>query len=238
MKQDKVYFSASAGKLAGVIHYPDQLSSCCVIACHGLFSNKGSDKFVNIGEQFAEEGITVLRFDFRGCGASDGKIEDTTITGRKEDLNAALAFIRMHNPSTTQNIGLLGSSMGGYISLLVASSDRMIKAVVAWATPFSFHGLRKAIATSGSPQLKEAFYHDANNYDAAKFVAKVRNTMLIHGDTDETVPLDHARSLYQSAREPRNLEIVKGADHTFSNLKLREKAIGYSLNWFNKYLTA
>jgi len=238
MKQEKVYFSASAGKLAGVIHYPDQLSSFCVISCHGLFSDKGSDKFLTIGERFAEEGITVLRFDFRGCGESDGKIEDTTITGRKEDLNAALSFIRLHNPSTTQNIGLLGSSLGGYISLLVASSDRMIKAVVAWATPFSFDGLRKAIATSGSPQLKEDFYHDVNNYDAAKFVTMARNTMLIHGDTDETVPLDHARSLYQSAKEPRKLKIVKGADHTFSNLKLRERAISYSLNWFKKYLTA
>ncbi|MBW2651813.1 MAG: alpha/beta fold hydrolase [Deltaproteobacteria bacterium] len=236
MREENVYFSASAGKLAGIIHHPDNLSSSCVIACHGLYSDKESNKFIAIGKCFAKEGITVLRFDFRGCGESDGKIEDTTITGRKEDLNAALSFIRMHNPSIAQNIGLLGSSMGGYISLLVASYEKTINCVVAWATPFSFDGLRKTIDNSNSPRLKEGFYNDAKQYDATDFVSRLNNTMLIHGDSDETVPLDHAKRLYQSAKEPRRLEIVKGADHTFSNLKLREKAISHSLNWFKKYL--
>ncbi len=238
MKEEKVCFSASAGKLEGIIHYPDNLSSGCIIACHGLYSDKGSDKFVVLGERFAQEGFAFLRFDFRGCGKSDGEIEDTTITGRKEDLNAALAFVRLHKPSIAhQNIGLLGSSMGGYISLLVASSNKMVQAVVAWATPFSFDGLRETIAASNSLKVKEDFYHDAKHYDAAIFVAQAKNIMLIHGDSDATVPLGHAKSLYQSAREPRKLEVVKGADHTFSNLKLREKAISYSLSWFKKYLT-
>ena len=237
MKEERVYFSTSEGKLVGIIHYPDHPSSSCVIACHGLFSDKESDKLATIGERFSKEGITVLRFDFRGCGESDGKIEDTTITGRSEDLRAALSYIRTHKPSVSHTIGLLGSSMGGYISLLVASSDQMVKAVVAWATPFSFDGLRETIANSNSPQLKEDFYLDARQYESGKFVPQVKNLMLLHGDRDDTVPPDHAKRLYQLASKPKQLEIIKGADHTFSNLRLREKAISYSLNWFKKYLT-
>ncbi|MBW1839744.1 MAG: alpha/beta fold hydrolase [Deltaproteobacteria bacterium] len=238
MKEEKVCFFTPAGTLAGIIHHPDHPSSSCVITCHGLFSNKGSDKFVSIGEHFAQEGITVLRFDFRGCGESDGKIEDTTITGRKEDLNAALSFIRVHKPSVAHTIGLLGSSMGGYISLRVAASDKMIKAVAAWATPSSFDSLREVIASSDSPQLKEEFYQDADRYNAGQFVPQVKNLLLIHGDKDETVPADHAERLYQKAIESKRLEIVKGADHTFSNPTLRKKAISYSLNWFKKYLAS
>jgi alpha/beta superfamily hydrolase len=237
MKEEKVHFSTSAGKLAGIIHHPDHLSSRCVITCHGLFSDKQSDKFFTIGEHFAKEGITVLRFDFRGCGESDGKIEDTTITARREDLNAALSFIRTHKPSVAHTIGLLGSSMGGYISLIVAASDAMIKAVVAWATPFSFDGLRETIANSNSPQLREDFYQDAHRYLATAFAPQAKNLLLIHGKSDETVPLDHAKRLYRSAKEPKKLEIVRDADHTFSNPKLRKKAINFSLNWFKKYLT-
>lgn len=237
MREEKVFFSTSEGKIVGIIHHPDHVSPRCIIACHGLFSNKESDKFVTIGERFAKEGITVLRFDFRGCGESDGTIEDTTITGRREDLNAALSFIRIHVPSTAHNIGLLGSSMGGYISLLAASSDKMVKAIVAWATPFSFDGLREAIANSNSTQLKEDFYLDAGQYKADKFVPQVKNLMLIHGDSDETVPLEHAKMLNQLAEEPKQLEIIKGADHSFSNIKLRKKAISYSLKWFKKHLT-
>ena len=236
MKEEKVHFFTPAGKLTGIIHHPNQPSSRCVITCHGLFSDKGSDKFVSIGEHFSQEGIMVLRFDFRGCGESDGKIEDTTITGRKEDLNAALSFIRVHKPSVAHTIGLLGSSMGGFISLCVAASDQMIKAVTAWATPFSFDGLREVIASSDSPQLKEEFYQDAGHYDASQFVPQVKNLLLIHGDRDETVPADHAERLYQKAIEPKRLEIVRGADHIFSSPALRKKAISYSLNWFKKHL--
>jgi fermentation-respiration switch protein FrsA (DUF1100 family) len=64
----------------------------------------------------------------------------------------------------------------------------------------------------------------------------VKNLLLIHGDKDETVPADHAERLYQKAREPKRLEIVRGADHIFSNPALRKKAIRYSLNWFKKHL--
>jgi len=237
MREEKVYFFSSTGKLAGIIHYPDRLSSMCIIACHGLFSDKESDKFIAIGKRFAKEDIAVLRFDFRGCGESEGKIEDTTITGRGEDLAAALSYIRTDKPSFSHSIGLLGSSLGGYISLFVASIDQMIKAVVGWATPFSFDGLKKTIASSNLPQLKEEFYRDASHYDAVKFVPQVKNPMLIHGDSDETVPIEHAKRLNQLAKEPKKLKIIKGADHTFSDLRLREKAINYTLHWFKKYLT-
>jgi len=238
MEEEKVRFSTSAGELAGIIHHPDHPSSSSVIACHGLFSSKESDKFITIGERFARKGITVLRFDFRGCGESDGNIEDTTITGRRDDLMAALSFIRRYKPSVTHTVGLLGSSMGGYVSLLVSASDGKVKAVVSWATPFSFDGLRKVISASNSPRLKEGFYQDASNYEAFTFVPKVKNLMIIHGDSDETVPKDHAEKLYQLAKESKQLEIIKGADHTFSNPTLCQKAINYSLNWFKKYLTS
>lgn len=236
MKKEKVYFSTPAGKLAGIIHHPDHSDYRCVITCHGLFSDKESDKFITIGEHFPQEGITVFRFDFRGCGESNGQIEDTTITGRIEDLNAALSFIRTHIPSVAHTIGLLGSSMGGFIALRVAASDTSIKAVAAWATPFSFEGLREAIVAGNSPQLKEQFYQDAGRYDAGQFVPQVKNLLLIHGDKDETVAVDHSERLYQKAQEPKRREIVRGADHTFSNATLRKKAICYSLDWFKMYL--
>ena len=127
--------------------------------------------------------------------------------------------------------------MGGYIALLVAAFHPMIKAVVAWATPFCFEGLRESLAAHSSPQLKEDFYQDERLYNAARFVPKVKNLMLIHGAGDETVPLAHAEKLYRSAQEPKELQVVEGADHTFSNPLLRQKAMSYSLTWFTHYLT-
>ncbi len=236
MKEDKITFASPAGKLAGVLHYPAGSCRGCIVTCHGLFSSKDSDKFLALGNYFSQKGFYVLRFDFRGCGESDGFIEDTTISGRKEDLRAALSFIQNTIPSHAHTVGLLGSSMGGYISLLVAPDSTMVKAVVTWATPNTFTGLRDVITKTSQVQLKEDFYQDALNYDASSFVPRVTNLLVIHGESDELVPPAHAQELYQLAQEPKQLTMVPGADHTFSNPQLRKQATTDSFNWFNRYL--
>jgi len=236
MKQESVAFPSPAGMLAGVIHHPRHDSRGCIINSHGLLSNKDSDKFIALGERFAEEGFIVLRFDFSGCGESEGNIADTTVTGRKEDLLKALAFMQGRLSGSTQPIGLLGSSMGGFVSLLVASCREEIQAVAAWATPFSFEELREAITLSSGGIIKERFFKDARLYSAAELVPGVRNLLIIHGDSDETVPLNHAHRLYEVAPEPRQMEIISGADHSITGPKHREKAIALSLGWFKNHL--
>ena len=236
MKVESITFPTSQGNLRGTIHYPDRAPSGCIITCHGLFSSKDSDKFIALGERFARENYALLRFDFRGCGESDGLVEDTTITGRKEDLEAAMAFIKRHIPSSDPGVGFLGSSLGGFISLLVAPSYPSVKAVVTWATPISFDGIREVIKNSTAPRLREDFFIDARRYSTYRFVTRVPNLLILHGDRDETVPVEHAHRLYQTAREPKKLEIVAEADHVFSNGTHREAAIEASLNWFKHYL--
>jgi alpha/beta superfamily hydrolase len=238
MKQEAVSFPSSAGMLAGIIHYPPHASRACIITSHGLLSNKDSDKFIALGERFAEEGFTVLRFDFRGCGESGGNIADTTVTGRKEDLLAALAFMQRRLPESAQPIGLLGCSMGGFVSLLVASCRDEIKAVAAWATPFCFEELREGIALSSGDIIKDGFFDDARLYAVESFVPRVRNLLIIHGDGDETVPLHHAERIYKAAHEPRHLEIIPGADHSITGPEHREKAVAVSLGWFKKYFVS
>ena len=182
-----------------------------------------------LGERFAREKFVLLRFDFRGCGESDGDVQDTTITGRKKDLQAAVAFIQRHMPSSARRVGFLGSSLGGFIALLVAPCHASVKAVVTWATPFSFDNVRTAI-NSTSPRLREDFFIDASSYRPHRFVPRVKNLLIIHGDRDETVPVSHARRLYQAAEEPKELKIVAGADHIFSDGNDRNRAISGGLS--------
>jgi len=234
--QETISFPSPAGKLAGVIHHPRHDSRGCIITCHGLLSSKDSDKFIELGERFAEECFTVLRFDFSGCGESEGALADTTVTGRREDLLAALSFMQSRLSCKAQPIGLLGSSMGGFVSLLVASCREGIQAVAAWATPFSFEELREGITLGSEGLIKEGFFEDARFYAAASFVPRVRNLLLIHGDCDATVPLHHAERLYAEAQEPRRLEIIAGADHSITVPEHREKAVSLSLGWFKKWV--
>jgi fermentation-respiration switch protein FrsA (DUF1100 family) len=55
-----------------------------------------------------------------------------------------------------------------------------------------------------------------------------RPLLVIHGDADELVPLEHAQSLYQKAREPKELKIIPGAGH---RMRLNEAAMDFVLDW-------
>ncbi|MFQ6078580.1 MAG: serine aminopeptidase domain-containing protein, partial [Thermodesulfobacteriota bacterium] len=94
MKIEKVSFSSKGQVIAGMLHLPDVERPPCVIASHGLLSNKDSEKYISLGDRFSRKGIALLRFDFRGCGESEGKISESTVSDRLEDLNMAIGFVR------------------------------------------------------------------------------------------------------------------------------------------------
>ena len=55
-----------------------------------------------------------------------------------------------------------------------------------------------------------------------------RPLLMIHGEKDDLVPVEHAHRLYERAGEPKELVILPGAGH---RLRLEEKAITTALNW-------
>ncbi|KPV61986.1 MAG: Alpha/beta hydrolase family protein [Candidatus Bathyarchaeota archaeon BA2] len=216
--------------LASVLHSPNEKASACVITCHGLYSSKDSEKYVSIGRRFCEEGLAVLRFDFRGCGESGGVFEETSLTGRIEDLELALDFVEEQG---YESVGVMGSSLDGTVSILVAAKDKRIKALVTWATPCYLNELFRGEIIKGFEKLRQ----DVNNYDVVKAVKNMHCPILIvHGSSDEQVPLSHADVLYENANEPKDIQIIEGADHRLTNLLHREKATELTLNWFKKYL--
>lgn len=221
----KLLLHSGGQKIVGIFHLPDtKQKTPCVITCHGYYSTKDSKKYVEIAKKLCSEGFAVLRFDFRGCGESEGDIEETTLSNRVSDLESALQFIRKH---VSDCIGLLGSSMGGCVAIITAVKDGGIKAVAAWSTPFHLSSLF----------TNELFTHDAKKYNLTEIVKKVTAPILIiHGDADELVPLYHANNLYEIANEPKMLKIIKGGDHRLINLADRKQAIKLSIEWYNKYM--
>jgi fermentation-respiration switch protein FrsA (DUF1100 family) len=222
-------------KIYGILHLPRAPSTpSCVIASHGLFSSKDSEKFVEIGEFFSDRGIAIIRYDHQGCGESGGNISETTVSSRIKDLEA-ICELAINHPLLGDDIGLLGSSMGGFISVFKGASDPRVKALALWATPSHFIGKRK-IVQEGAPLLKDIFYQDNKRYDARRAIKKVSHCLILHGEVDELVPLSQARELYSLARPPKNLEVFKDGNHRFTNPQHRRRAIELSFEWFKKYL--
>ena len=232
MDTKDVTLSLRGMRISGVLHLPGRKSPPCVVACHGLLSNKDSNKYVELGAWLSRDGLALLRFDFLGCGASEGRLEDVTITGRLEELETVLDFVRT-DPALGGTIGLMGSSLGGYLSLLKAAQEKKIGAIVTWATPYRLSG-----PSSEVPHLNEAFYRDATHYDLVPMLQQVQRCLVIHGDMDELVPLTHASLIYENVREPKRLEVISGADHRFTNPEHREKAYRLTTAWFNGHLSS
>lgn len=233
MDAREVTFSVRGIRVSGILHLPDRKSPPCVIASHGLLSNKDSEKYVELGARLSREGVAVLRFDFLGCGQSEGRLEDSTITGRLEELGSVIDFVRT-NVALGDTIGLMGSSLGGYLSLFKAAQEKDVKAIVTWATPYRLSG--PAPEAEDSPPLGERFYDDLKNHDLISILQKVRHCLVIHGDMDELVPLTHASLIYENVGEPKRLEVINGADHRLTNPDHRERAYRFTAAWFNGHL--
>jgi len=222
-------------KIYGILHLPRAPSTPpCVIASHGLFSSKDSEKFVEIGKFFSSMGIAIIRYDHQGCGESEGDISETTVSSRIKDLEA-ICELAINHPLLGDDIGLLGSSMGGFISIFKGASDPRIKALALWATPSHFLGKRE-MTQEGASLLKDSFYQESKRYDARRAIKKVSHCLILHGEADELVPLSQANELYSLAKPPKNLEIFSGGDHRFTDPQHRRRAIELSFSWFKRYL--
>lgn len=99
-------------------------------------------------QELADAGFAALTFDFRGYGDSqeskdDGKLDD--------DLSAALRYMRERGK---EQIFLIGASMGGTVSLIVAESES-IDGVISISAPSEFqgHDARNAVAGIDAPLL-------------------------------------------------------------------------------------
>ncbi len=222
--------------ICGFLHLPSNSHPPCVITCHGLFSSKDTEKFISIASNFTQRGIAVIRFDFGGCGESSGSsIAETTVSGRLKELAAVVQFVKQY-PLLGPTFGLLGSSLGGFVSLLYAARDPAVAALSLWATPCSLNGLRTSIPEEQADLLRENFFLDAQHYNLAPLLPEIGRVLIIHGENDSIVPYTHAEEIFRQAAVPKELRSITGGDHSLTAREAREKAITLSYRWFERYL--
>ncbi len=222
-------------RVKGVLTIPGAgVKRPCVILSHGLISSKESSKYLTLSEVLAAKGIASCRFDYHGCGESDGKIEETTLTVRLGNLDSVTALVLEHSSIDPQRIGLLGSSFGGCTSLLKAARDHRIRCVSLWATPYRLEN--KEDPSAEGIAFKGSLYSDFAGYDLLAEARKVCRGIVIHGEADAVVPAEEGAAIYENLDEPKAFELIEGCDHNFSEAGHRDRAINLSLEWFRHFL--
>ena len=250
MSEEKIAFENARGvTLSGVLHQPvERDARGGAILCHGMESDKNSEKLIFLGRKLAAAGVLTLRFDFAYVGESSGKFEDITYSGEVEDLKAAYTLLRERQPG---RIAILGSSMGGTVALLFASMEPSVAALVTVAAPVHPEKFPKRILSAAQLEewrergftmyngrrLNVSLLEDLERLDVARAARDVKCPVLIlHGDADPVVPVKEAHELHDCLTGGKRLSILNGSDHRISEPTLMRRALEESFDWLTSHV--
>jgi uncharacterized protein len=134
-RREKVSFTSGAVSCAGYLLLPEPHTGTderlpVVVLAHGFSGTM--DRLFPHAERFAADGIAALVFDYRGFGESGGQPRQVVnLPGQREDLRAAIAWVRGRDDLDPDRVALWGNSLGGAHVISVAADDPRIVAVVA-----------------------------------------------------------------------------------------------------------
>lgn len=203
-----------------------------IVFAHGVWSNHL--EMESRAEALWTRGYSVLLFDYRACGESEGR---TTTLGQKEvdDLLGAIDFLA--GDSDPGPIGVWGNSMGGAVAIMAAGRCHHIDAVVsdsAFAVladnlGHGFHAatglpawlfLRTVIALAET--LAGANLRSVRPIDSVPALSP-RPLLLVQGEQDVLVHPGEARALHAAAGEPKELWMLPECGHVEAFEKLPEE---------------
>lgn len=126
MVRKEILIPTSAGDVFAVYtsaETPDSVKPL-VIMCHGMMMSGSLNPIRDVAEGLNEGGYDTLRLDFRGNGRSSGSITDMTPLTEVNDLLSVIEYTVGHSEEfgSHGSIVLCGHSLGGLVSLLVASA--------------------------------------------------------------------------------------------------------------------
>ncbi len=205
-----------------------------VVFLGGFRSDMTGTKAIALHDWAYANARAFLRFDYLGHGQSSGRFEDGTIGRWLDDSLAAVDQL------TTGPLVLVGSSMGGWLSLLVAlrRPERLAGLVLIAAAPdFTERMLLKGLSPEDRATLERdgrlerpSQYSPEPSVFTWKLIEEGRNHLvldkklclpcpvrLLHGQSDPDVPWEYSLQIAQHLEAPDVVTtFVKGGDHRLS----------------------
>ena len=178
------------GKLEAIYRPGSQEVDRATVVCHPhpLHGGTMHNKVVyRAGKTFEGLGYSVLRFNFRGVGASRGRHDEGV--GEAEDVAAALDWLAERNPRAA--LVVAGFSFGCAIGLPVGARDPRVSHLVGIGTPT-----------------------DRFRFELLADVTKPK--LFVQGANDEHGPLPELEAGLARVAKPWALVVVEGADHFFA----------------------
>ncbi|MBW2985773.1 alpha/beta fold hydrolase [Candidatus Woesearchaeota archaeon] len=247
MKKEISFKNSKGQTLRGDLYVPEEkykLKYPAVIVCHGLAGNKDAKNKVDLAEELFKNGFLVLKFDFHGHGKSEGEFHDINLTQEIDDAKSAITALYSLREVDKKNLGLVGHSFGGAVTIMMAATDSRVKSAVSIAGVIdmirplnNYAGTKRVkkwkeldkIEVEPGMSLKYSFIEDFNKYDILSYAKKIKIPFLvINGTKDYSVGMNQAKAIATAARAQL---VTVNEDHNFGR-----ESITAAVNWFNKTL--
>ncbi len=211
----EVHFAGPEGRLEGRYHpNPSEGAPIAlVLHPHPQFGGTMNNKVVyNLYYALHELGFSVLRFNFRGVGRSQGEFDSGI--GELSDAASALDYLQELNPNARQ-CWVAGFSFGAWISMQLLMRRPEISGFVSVSPP-------------------------ANMYDFSFLAPCPSSGLIINGDGDRVAPPDDIVKLVAKLKAQKGIhithDIVEKANHFYD--KGMEEMIGTVTEYVHTRMTA
>ena len=138
---------------------------------------------------FSGLGLSVLRFNFRGVGLSEGEFDHGR--GELDDVRAALDWLdqNLHLP-----VLLAGFSFGSFVGMRAACGDSRVQGIVGLGVPYRAEG---------------------RSYTYEFLESCLTPKLFISGTEDQFGPQKFVEPMLECAAEPKRIVWIDGAEHFF-----------------------
>lgn len=201
---EDAWFQSSDGTRLHGWYVPHEQPRAVILFCHGNAGNiTHRAETLQILNKLV--GVSVLIFDYRGYGRSEGKPNEPGILA---DARAARAWLAQRAGIAEKNVVLMGRSLGGAVAVHLAAQ----------------HGARALVLESTFTSVPDLAAHHypwlpvrrllRTRFNCVDKIAAYRGPLLqSHGDADTIVPYSFGRRLFEAANEPKQFFTIPGGDH-------------------------
>ncbi|AWB45583.1 hypothetical protein DCC85_16185 [Paenibacillus sp. CAA11] len=223
------------------------------ILSHGVLGDRNQQgMFTQLTDALQKKGMVTVRFDFDGYGESDGELKYNSIKSEKEDLSAIIDYVKTLDYVDTNRINLVGYSMGGAATSLVAGERaNEIHSVALWSAAailvddaergsllgatVDVNNLPDEIPIfGGAYTFGKKWFEDAIGLDIYGIAQKYEGDVLIvHGDKDQVVPMSYSKKYDKVYGKGAKLVVVKGGEHVYAGDAL-DMAVKRTVNFLYK----
>jgi len=195
----EIIINGSEGRIEGRYHHSEQKGAPVVLVLHphplygGTMNNKIVYRLYHI---FAQNGFSVLRFNFRGVGKSQGKYDEGI--GELSDAATALDWLQLQNPDAP-TCWISGFSFGAWIALQLLMRRPEIEGFAAVSPPANLYDFSFLSPCPAAGIITQGDKDDVVQEDAvAKLATKLSGN---HGNPVEYHPIAGADHYYRGVEE-------------------------------------